>query len=176
MKPLLILDIDETLLHASKTKLSYNHDFEIYEYWVYLRPGLEAFLRKIPVDYKLALWSSAGEYYVNALAKQLESMRAGFEFVWHREQCTNRYHFHLDDYIPEKHLYKVKRKKGIPLERMLIVDNTPEKCIQNYGNAIYIDSYYGGPDEALLQLSNYLSKIKDIPNFRKLEKRHWRNT
>ena len=42
-----------------------------------------------------------------------------------------------------KPLKKVKRM-GWRLERMLIVDDTPEKCLRNYGNAIHPLPFEGG--------------------------------
>lgn len=46
----------------------------------------------------------------------------------------------------------------------------------NYGNAIYPKSFEGERDDTeLVKLAKYLYKIKDCPNYRKLEKRNWRN-
>jgi RNA polymerase II subunit A small phosphatase-like protein len=58
---------------------------------------------------------------------------------------------------------------------VLIVDDTPRKCIHNYGNAIYVREYEGQvDDDELLHLGRYLSTLKDADNVRTLEKRGWR--
>lgn len=75
-----------------------------------------------------------------------------------------------------KPLSKVRRA-GWPLERVLIVDDTPQKCVKNYGNAIYPRPYEGDEnDEELKLLALYLEHIKDKPNVRTFEKRRWRDT
>jgi RNA polymerase II subunit A small phosphatase-like protein len=73
-----------------------------------------------------------------------------------------------------KPLTKVRRA-GWKLERVLIVDDTPEKCIRNYGNAVYPRPWTGAEDDIELQLlTSYLATIKDEPNVRRIEKRRWR--
>ena len=59
---------------------------------------------------------------------------------------------------------------------MIIVDDTPHKCIENYGNAIYPNEYLGEIDDTeLLFLAKYLKTLKDATNVRTIEKRGWRN-
>lgn len=73
-----------------------------------------------------------------------------------------------------KPLAKVK-KLGWPLERMLIADDTPAKCVRNYGNAIYTQPWEGDEvDGELALLSLYLATSKDVSNVRTIEKRRWR--
>ena len=63
------------------------------------------------------------------------------------------------------------------MKRTLIVDDTPEKVRQNYGNAIYIKPYVGAPDDReLASLADYLLTLKDAENVRGIEKRNWRNS
>ena len=59
---------------------------------------------------------------------------------------------------------------------MLIIDDSPEKTKDNYGNAIYINVFEGNQNDQELQvLSEYLHSIKNTNNVRSLEKRGWRN-
>ena len=59
---------------------------------------------------------------------------------------------------------------------MLIIDDTPRKCKYNYGNAIYPKEFLGDKnDDELKLLFEYLLKIKDVKNFRTIEKRGWRD-
>lgn len=58
---------------------------------------------------------------------------------------------------------------------MLLVDDTPFKAQQNYGNAIYIAEYLGQSHDAELPLLlRYLLSLRDAPTVRPIEKRDWR--
>ncbi len=175
-KPLLILDVDETLLHATEEMLQYPPDFRLQQYYVYKRPGLHEFLGNASSDYRLAIWSSASEDYVEQCVENLGVLSFRFEFVWSRSRCTRKmdHHTHEEHYL--KDLKKVKRR-GYLLDRMLIVDDTRHKVSRQYGNAVYIKPFEGETeDRELVYLLKYLQRIKDVANFRTLEKREWRSS
>ena len=179
-KPLVILDVDQTLIFASKERLDRQPDFEVYKYVVYKRPNLIEFITRLEKSYEIAIWSSAGNDYVNSIIEQLE-LDVKFQFIWGRDEATQKRQ--LNDYYETgndteyyyvKPLKKVKRK-GYDLERILIIDDSPHKSKLNYGNAIYPKPYKGKlEDSELLKLIDYLKSIKDEPNFRTIEKRNWR--
>ncbi len=174
-KILLILDLDETLIHARETPLVLEPDFCVFDYSVYKRPNLAWFLNKVSESYRLAVWSSADDEYVEAIVDQIKPESVDLEFVWGQSKCTLRRDYDLDKYIKEKRLKKLK-KYGNTLEQMLIVDDTPKKLKDNYGNAIYIKPFKGNPsDDVLLQLYGYLELLKNEKNVRKIEKRGWMN-
>lgn len=174
-KILLILDLDETLIHATETKLEIDSDFQYAGYYVYKRPNLIEFLIEMNQYFKLAIWSSADDKYVNDVTELIKPTEIEFEFVWARNRCTIRRDYELDQYVPEKRLKKVK-KQGFRLEKSLIVDDSPEKTKDNFGNAIYILPFEGNQnDNELKMLSKFLKTIKDSENVRKIEKRGWRN-
>jgi carboxy-terminal domain RNA polymerase II polypeptide A small phosphatase len=95
-------------------------------------------------------------------------------FVWDRERCVQRYDpERLETYFA-KDLKKVKRM-GFSLDRVLIVEDTPQKVERNYGNAIYVCPFYGDPnDSELPKLGRYLRSLATVPNVRCIEKRGWR--
>jgi len=172
-KLLLVLDLDETLIHASKQPLELTHDFMVFDFYVYQRPNLQWFLKKASNSYQLAIWSSASDDYVQAIAKKIKPENVDFQFIWGRSRCTTRRDYDLDQYFREKRLKKLKRH-GYSLEKILIVDNTPEKLKDNYGNAIYIKSFEGDQsDNYLTLLYNYLETLKETTNVRIIEKRGW---
>jgi len=172
---LLILDLDETLIHATETKLNVEADFTYAEYYVYKRPHLIEFLREMNQYYKLAIWSSADDEYVNGIVEIIKPAEIAFEFIWARSRCTIRRDYELDKYIREKRLKKIK-KQGFKLEKSLIVDDSPEKTRDNFGNAIYISPFEGNQnDNELIILSEFLKTIKGAENVRSIEKRGWRN-
>ena len=65
---LLILDVDETLIHATDKLLEHSADFKVYDYHVYKRPFLQEFLEAIKEDFLIAVWSSASDEYVQELS------------------------------------------------------------------------------------------------------------
>ena len=69
---LVILDIDETLVYATKNRLDIEHDFEVSDYFVYKRPHLEEFIDFIDRNFRFAIWSSATDKYVDEMTRKLE--------------------------------------------------------------------------------------------------------
>lgn len=184
-KTLLILDLDETLIHATKNPLEQKEAFRVFNFYVYLRPFLKEFLEGIREDFLVAVWSSASDDYVAKIVAHVFPQGYPLEFVWGRKRCTYRskrysedFGRYLEDYETPyfylKRLQKLKRKE-FQLERILIVDDSPEKALCNYGNAIYPKEFTGDVgDDELLYLLKYLKTLKDINNVRAIEKRGWR--
>ncbi|WP_196888480.1 HAD family hydrolase [Aureivirga sp. CE67] len=185
-KKLLILDIDETLVHANENPENEDWHFELQKYKVYKRPFLDEFLEAIQNHFEIAVWSSASDDYVEEIVKLIFPENYPLKFVWGRSRCTinrNLYGFDLlDNYIDYSNHYnyvkvlkKVKKYFGFALEEMLIVDDTPSKSKYNYGNAIYPKEFTGNTeDNELKYLSKYLITLKDVENVRTIEKRNWR--
>lgn len=175
METLIVLDLDETLLYAVQNKLERDEDFKMGSYFIYKRPYLDHFLTLLAKNLKLAIWSSADDVYVKQLVERIKPAHITFEFVWGRSRTTKKRKSVTDDYYFVKRLSKIKQK-GFKLERTLIIDDTAEKSMLNYGNAVQVAEFTGDPvDDELLQLSNYLQTLKDAENVRVIEKRFWRN-
>lgn len=182
---LLILDLDETLIHATKEPVLLNWDFEIEPYKVINRPFLKEFLNQIKKHYRIAVWSSASDDYVKKVVDHIFPKDYPLEFVWGRSKCTQQFDLQsiddlgYSDYYNHlnyaKILKKVKKGKFAKIEDILIVDDTPKKSKYNYGNAIYPSEFTGDlKDNELVHLLNYLIQIKNEDNFRIIEKRHWK--
>jgi RNA polymerase II subunit A small phosphatase-like protein len=132
--------------------------------------------------FQLAIWSTGSDDYVSEIVKAITPANCHFEFVWGRSRCTarnvelkfgGRVNLSGIDYV--KPLKKVK-KLGYPLERILMVDDSPYKCADNYGNAIYIKAFEGDAnDNELPKLDSYLKQLQPEPDYRKIEKRGWEN-
>jgi TFIIF-interacting CTD phosphatase-like protein len=173
-KILLILDLDETLIHAREEPLNQTHSFKYEQYYVYVRPYLSEFLNSVRSDFQLAIWSSADDMYVENIIRRIKIPKIEFDFIWGKSKCTLRRNFEIDQYVHEKQLKKLKKRYSI--DRILVVDDSPEKLVSNYGNAIYIQPFEGDQsDDELLALSSFLHQIKEISNVRKTEKRGWRD-
>ena len=88
-RPLLILDLDETLIHATGRVLDRHPDFQLGSYFVYRRPAVDAFLASCAERYRLAVWSSGGSEYVAGLVENLFTGRPAPLFAWSRDAAAN---------------------------------------------------------------------------------------
>lgn len=173
---LLILDLDETLIHATEIVLGFPADFKFDKYFVYKRPDLEQFLIDISKHFTVGIWSSADDDYVREIVNNIKPENVDFEMIWGRSKCSLRRDYDMDNYYYEKRLDKLK-KKGFKLEQIIIVDDTPEKSRNNYGNAVYIKEFSADKaDEELKHLYDYLLTLKRVDNVRTIEKRGWRSS
>lgn len=175
-RPLLILDVDETLIFGAEQELDRPPDFRVGQFHIYKRPQVDEFLAKCGEWYDLAIWSSATADYVGAIANRIRPAQLEWRFVWGRERCVSRRNFESFEVDYIKDLKKVNRL-GFDLDRTLFVDDTAVKLSRNFGNAIYIASFVGAMDDAELPLlARYLESIRGIANYRRLEKRGWRSS
>ncbi len=182
---LVVLDLDETLIHATKNKLDQKADFQLFDYHVYKRPYLNDFLTEINEDFLLAVWSSASDDYVEKMIKLIFPKEIKLEFVWGRSRCTYRRNLQIDEYgyYDDNHLshyhyikpLKKIKKYGYDLGKILIIDDSPHKCQDNFGNAIYPKEFKGEKqDDDLKFLSQYLKTFIGMKTVRRIEKRNWR--
>lgn len=170
---LLILDLDETLIFAAEADLERPPDFRVGPYSVYRRPHLDEFLRSCWRHYEIAVWSSSGADYLAEVLRRVLPAEMSPIFVWDRERCVRAFDSEQQETCFVKDLKKIKRL-GYDLNRVLIVDDTPQKAQRNYGNAIYVSPFYGDvQDDELLRLSLYLESLRSCPNVRAIEKRGW---
>lgn len=89
---LLILDLDETLIHASQTKLSHRpEDFTFDKYFVYKRPHLDHFLQEVARHFKLGVWSSAGDEYVSGMINDFGGISNPTLCTWPEVQRSNSF-------------------------------------------------------------------------------------
>jgi carboxy-terminal domain RNA polymerase II polypeptide A small phosphatase len=170
---LVILDLDETLVRATGNPTLDPPDFTLDGFRVRRRPRLAEFLCVVATFADVAVWSSGSDSYVEEIVRQIAPADIAFRFVWGRSRCTRRFdHEHMEEYWV-KDLKKVKRL-GYSLDRVLIVDDSPEKIERHYGNHIHIEPFYGDlSDRALLQLAAYLERFAHVENVRLVEKRGW---
>lgn len=183
-KILLILDIDETLIHATSQPFDYDPAFKIFDYHIYQRPYLLDFFEEIKDEFLIGLWSSASDDYVEAIPKNIIPEFIQLEFIWGRSRCTYRRNIQINDdgYYdsnPLNHYHYIKplkklKRHGYDLNRILIVDDSPHKSKDNYGNAIYLNPFIGDQNDTELRLlSKYLQLLKNKENVRYIEKRNW---
>lgn len=173
---LVILDLDETLVYAADTPLSTRPDFTAANYAVYRRPHLDAFLQGLREQYRLAVWTASGRSYAEAVVSQIMPWHAELAFFWSAERCTQHFDHETRDRTTIKKLHKVKQR-GYDLGRVVVVDDSPEKHIRNYGNLLHVTRWEGAAeDQELPAALDFIHNLASAPNVRAIEKRFWRTT
>ena len=172
--PLLILDLDETLIWA-REEAATTFDFKVFSYFVSKRPHLEEFLQRVRLWYRIAVWTSSGEEYAQQVIGHIFGEDPGLEFIWTSSRCTMRFDPEECKHRVVKDLKKVKRR-GYSLDRVVFMDDRPEMLERNYGNHLPIAPYEGGlEDTELLDVLPSLEWISRQPNLRSIDKRSWRS-
>lgn len=152
---LLIFDLDETLVHATTERLARAADFEYEKYFVYKRPFLLELLSAAKPLYDFAVWSSSSREYVDAVVGKIFT---GFDvkFSWAVERCIQRVDAQSNGYVYIKDLRRVQ-SHGYPVERITILDDSPEKIARQPRNHLRVKPYYGlEGDRELLAIAEEL--------------------
>ncbi len=68
---LVILDLDETLVHVPDYPLARRADFEVLGHAGYRRPFLDEFLGQLRGRYDVAVWTAAGRDYAQAVVSTI---------------------------------------------------------------------------------------------------------
>lgn len=173
-RKLLVLDLDETLFFACEHAFSRDEDFQIGDYYVYLRPHLQRFLAFCLETFDVAVWTSATASYAAQAVQAIFEDPSVLRFVWSRPRCTVRFDYETREHYWVKDLKKIRRL-GHNLEQTLAVDDSANKHERNYGNLVRVRPFFGEQDDKeLLLLIEYLKTLVDVPNVRAVEKRGWR--
>lgn len=172
---LIIFDLDETLIHSTESELEDKCDFRIGKYFTYIRPNVEILLSDCMKIFNIAVWSSATELYTKTVVQNIFPEVDKLCFIWSRDKCTYRVDLESDEFIWIKNLKKVK-KLGFDLDKVIVVDDSPEKLLFNYGNLLRVDPFYGDKnDDELIHLMKYLSSLENEPNIRVVDKHRWKD-
>ena len=170
---LLVLDLDETLVHATETPLAHPEDFRVGPYHVYLRPHLADFLQQVFAHFEVGVWTASGETYAGEIVSRIFPQDK-LAFIWSSARCTMTRDWVTGGYQTIKNLQKLK-SRGYPLASIIAVDDTPAKYARSYGNLVTVREFLGERDDAELPLlARYLATLADVPNVRSVEKRRWR--
>jgi RNA polymerase II subunit A small phosphatase-like protein len=173
-RKLLVLDLDETLVHATEVALEHPADFTVGPYHVYKRPHLAPFLAEVLATFDVGIWTSSGEHYAAQVIERLFEPGA-LKFVWSSQRCTTARDWTTGEYTSIKNLAKLRRH-GYGLESIVAVDDTPSKYARSYGNLVTVREFVGDRvDGELPLLARYLRTLLAMPNVRTIEKRGWRD-
>ena len=155
---LIVLDLDETLLHATSVKFSHEPDFIVGAYYIYLRLGLSEFLAYADRHFDLGVWSSSSQSYVDAVTSQIFGNRIALQFAWSAEKCIQKPDVKTNGYIYIKDLRRLQ-KLGYSVDQVWIIDDSPEKVQRQPGRHIRIAPFTGASDNELSRMISVLEKI-----------------
>lgn len=138
------------------------------------RPHLDTFLDHVFATFaSVSLWSAASQWHVDACVGQYMHDRP-FQCVWTSAQTTRRVLAYAQptsrdcnaggNQIRVKKLRRLWRRYGPAMHKhnTLVVDDTHTTYVDNYGNAVAVDTFYSGDDtdRGLLELMERLDAIR----------------
>jgi RNA polymerase II subunit A small phosphatase-like protein len=163
---LVILDLDETLVHVPDRPLPRRPDFTVLGQAGYCRPHLDTFLGELRGRYDLALWTTARRDYAEEILSVIVPWRSELAFVWTREQCS----LHLDEATGHRGSIKDMRQvrgAGFDLARVVMVDDSPEKHPESVANLIPIAPFSGDhPDAELPAVAAFIHSLAELTDVR----------
>lgn len=175
LRPLLVVfDLDETLIHASSMIAAASADFRSGPYRCIVRPGARELVAHALERFDVGVWTSAGSLHCDSVVEALFPDRSALRFVWSAERCVRIRDFDRNEIVPLKQLNKLKGL-GFGLDRIVAIDDSPEKHQRNYGNLLRVKPWMGEPDDdELFDVARYLNWLAVQESVRRVEKRGWR--
>lgn len=143
-RPLLILDLDETLVHASTQRPPSNNRYDVQfdvdmgphqapvPVWVAIRPGAREFLYDVAAHFEIAVFTASIKNYADKVCETLDPQGRFIHHRLYRDHCSDV------DGVFVKDLSRL----GRPLHRVAILDNSPHAYLFHPENAIPILSWF----------------------------------
>ncbi len=150
---ILVLDLDETLVHYQEENL---------EGKVFFRPYLDTFLKEMNKNFTIMIFTAALKDYADMIIDHLDPEKKIIQKRFYRRDTM----FTDKDYSI-KDLTKISKD----LAKIIIIDNMPDNFKKQHENGIFIKSWYNDEtDRALLNLIPILkdfieSDIKDVRDY-----------
>lgn len=153
----LVLDLDETLVHASLEFMeAAHHTFNVhfhsqdYTVWVKIRPHCLEFLEHLADKFELIVFTASQKIYADTLLNLIDPKRRFFRHRVFRDSCV----FVQDNYV--KDLTVLSRD----LSKVAIIDNSPQAFAYQLSNGIPIKSWFGDTsDKCLLKLIPFVEQL-----------------
>ncbi|KEG11987.1 putative nuclear lim interactor-interacting factor [Trypanosoma grayi] len=145
----LALDLDETLVYAREGPL-------------YARPGLDEFFKLCKEKcVEVVVWTAGLRAYAQAIIRNIDKERVVSHCIYRHSKWFTGYSGYQKDLAA----------LGRPLDRVLIIENTPD-CIRGYQqNSILVEDYEGGEsaDNTIPALIDLIRSLCDssmtVPQF-----------
>ncbi|KAJ3024552.1 UNVERIFIED_CONTAM: Nuclear envelope morphology protein 1 [Siphonaria sp. JEL0065] len=127
-------------------------------YYVYKRPGVDAFLKKVSEWYKVVIFTASMSEYADPVIDWLDKDRTLISRRYFRQHCTvhENGHYTKDLSIVEADLRSV-----------VLLDNSAVSFALNPENAIPIETWtHDANDEALFELLPFLDALRFMDDVR----------
>jgi Dullard-like phosphatase family protein len=166
-KKTLILDLDETLIHADFDNNFFDHDALVsFEYNdnevtvpIFIRPGLFEFLEAISKKFEIFIFTASLKEYADSILNFLDPENKYFKNRFYRNNCIC-----VKNKVFIKDLRIFANRKP---ENIVIVDNSLYSFTNQISNGVLINSFYNDKEDkellnVLNYLLNYLQNISDV--------------
>eukprot|EP00128_Syssomonas_multiformis_P001079 Colp12_sorted_trinity150504_noHs@25003 len=166
-KKILVLDLDETLIHSSLRGYSREYDLKVEVFtdkfaclfYVCKRPHVDYFLSKVAEWYTVIVFTASLREYADPVIDMLDQGKGLISKRYFRESCVQSF----GNYI--KNLAMIEPD----LSNILIVDNSPGAYEHHPENAIPIETWEDNPrDECLLDLLPFLDCLRHTCDVRSI--------
>ena len=176
-KKLLILDLDETLVHSDIDFLlkekNINYDTVLYfdteeekniPLPLIIRPGLYEFLDYASQNFNLIIFTASDQQYADTIINYIEKDKKYFKMRLYRDNCI----------FVEPGLYIKDLRIFFPFKNMediIILDNSLFSFANQLNNGILITSFFDDKDDTFLSnVQAYLEYIKNEKDIRQINK------
>ena len=160
-KKILLLDLDETLIHADFNNeyvnneinkydkiISFEDENEIISVGIFIRNGLNIFLKELSKDFIIGIFTASYKNYADAIINYIDPNKNYIKFRLYRENCIQFNNISIKD---------LRILKGIDLKNVILVDNSMYSFANQLNNGILINSFYCDKNDVdLFSVMNYL--------------------
>jgi len=167
----LLLDLDETLVHSTFQKkhrttcdMMVKVDIEdvIHEVYVYLRPGLQQFLKYAAEKFEVVIWTASQSRYADPVLDEIDPDGCCFWRLF-RDSCVKN----KDRYVKDMSIL------GRPAESALLLDNSPLCYMFQPEQGLAIESWFDERDDtALYDILPILDELAACDDVQQVIKKH----
>jgi TFIIF-interacting CTD phosphatase-like protein len=145
LKQLLVLDLDETLIHSAYAPIAHMEiKGQLGFFYLYERPYLKEFMDACSANYNLAIWSASKANYVRWIIRSTVLSEYSYDFVKTRKDCKRifsndgrlEYQKDLTSYLTQ-------------YDKVIMLDDFP-KMVVPIDCCIKAPEYLGGADDFLI--------------------------
>ena len=158
-KKVLLLDLDETLIHSDFNQefpsdsydahISFIDDEEEFSVGIFIRKGFHQFLKEISKYFIIGIFTASVKPYADAVINHIDPNQEYIKFRLYRNNCITVKEINIKDLRIFKDIVKQ--------ERIVIVDNSIYSFANQLSNGILINSFFNDKEDIeLLNVMSYL--------------------
>mmetsp|Transcript_87428 Transcript_87428/g.234129 ORF Transcript_87428/g.234129 Transcript_87428/m.234129 type:complete len:263 (+) Transcript_87428:90-878(+) len=159
----LVLDLDETLVHAVKEKVDCDFQFGVFAedkemvFYATMRPGIHDFIASLHPHFEIVIFTAARQEYADMLINHM-GIHAFVDKRFFRDDCVKN---------ANGHLVKPMQQVRDDLARVILVDDSPVAVSKNPENAVLIPPFRGDrTDTVLWDLVPFLLALRRLRDVR----------